>query len=60
MYFNEHGPPHFHALYSGHRIAVDIETGAVEGGFPPAALRLVIEWLGLHRAELRNNWVLAQ
>ena len=37
--------------------AIDIETLAVlAGAFPPAGLRLVVEWAGLHHAELSDNW----
>jgi hypothetical protein len=60
MYYNKHGPPHFHALHGGRRMTVEIESGAVRGDLPPTAVRLVLEWLALHRAELRQNWVLAR
>ena len=43
MFFNEHGPPHFHAVYGDHKITVEIESGTVRGTFPPRALRLVLE-----------------
>jgi hypothetical protein len=37
-----------------------IETGEVyAGSLPTRALRLVREWLELHRAEIRSNWELA-
>jgi hypothetical protein len=56
MFFNEHGPPHFHAVYGDHAITVEIETGTVRGVFPPRALRLVLEWATLHKQELLANW----
>ena len=37
-----------------------IADGAVEGNFPPRALGHVMEWWSLHRAELAENWRLAQ
>jgi hypothetical protein len=38
MYFGDHSPPHFHALYAGRKAVVDIETLAfIEGQFPPRA-----------------------
>jgi hypothetical protein len=56
MFFNEHGPPHFHAVYGEHKITVEIESGHVRGTFPARALRLVLEWASLHREELLANW----
>ena len=56
MFYTEHGLPHFHAEYGGRRISVEIDTGLVRGEFPPAALRLVLDWLALHRRELSDNW----
>ena len=56
MFYREHGVPHFHAVYGGHKITVEIESGAVRGTFPTRALRLVLEWANLHRAELLVNW----
>lgn len=59
MYHDDHGPPHFHAVYAGHKIKVDIHTGSTRGHFPPRALRLLMEWYHLHRAELAEDWALA-
>lgn len=36
-----------------------IEKGVVAGKFPKRALRLVLEWLDLHRDELLSDWELA-
>ena len=56
MFFNEHGPAHFHAVYGEHKVTVEIESGTIRGTFPPRALRLVLEWATLHRQELLANW----
>lgn len=57
MYFDEHGPPHFHAYYGGDEAAIAIETLAVtHGHLPRRALALVLEWAVEHRAELEENW----
>ena len=35
MFFDEHNPPHFHALYGEHEILIDIHTLAIFAGqFP--------------------------
>lgn len=57
MYFYDHEPPHFHAQYAEHHAVITIETGAVlVGELPSRALKLVLEWATLHRAELATNW----
>lgn len=54
--YNDHAPPHFHAVYSGYEITVDIKTRIITGKFPPRALKLVLEWSEMHELELLQNW----
>ncbi len=59
MYFlqSEHNPPHIHAIYNDDVAAIDFVTGKVlEGHLPPKAMRMVQEWIGLHRNELTTIW----
>ena len=59
MYFkqSEHNPPHIHALYGEYMGAIDIQTGnMLEGDLPTRALRLVQEWIELHRSDLLEIW----
>jgi len=57
MYFRDHAPPHFHAFYGGDEVVVDIQQlAAMEGGLPPRAFGLVIEWAAVHRQELLAAW----
>jgi len=57
MYFREHEPPHFHAVYGGDEALISIETMAlVSGWLPPRAMGLVIEWASLHKDKLKENW----
>ena len=60
MYWDDHQPAHFHARYGDYRIKVSLADGEVEGDFPGRALGHVLEWYGLHRAELDENWRLAR
>ena len=61
VYWREHGPPHFHAVYSGDEASISIEDQQVlNGRLPPRALGLVTEWAALHRDELRAVWTRAQ
>ena len=60
MYWVDHPPPHFHALYSVDEAIVSIADGSViAGSLPTIAMRLVREWLDLHREELEANWARA-
>jgi len=59
MYYRDHGPPHFHAVYAEFEITVEIERGVISGRFPRRALSLVLEWCLLHKAELLSDWRLA-
>ena len=57
MFFEDHNPPHFHAIYGEYEVLIDISTLAVfAGNLPPRALGLVIEWATQHQNELLNNW----
>jgi hypothetical protein len=60
MFYSEHGVAHFHAVYGEHEASIEIESGAVHGQLPQRALRLVLEWADLHKAELLENWQLAR
>lgn len=46
--------------YGEYEISVEVETGTIHGRFPPRALKLVLEWMNLHKAELLEDWQLAK
>jgi hypothetical protein len=57
MYYNDHWPSHFHALYGEQEAVYTIDTLEIlRGNLPRRAHSLVIEWATLHRIELRANW----
>jgi len=60
MNFKDHAPPHFHVWYGDYKITVTIRDGVVEGKMPGRALKLVFEWLELHREALLEEWEKAQ
>ncbi len=60
IYYNDHLPPHFHAKYGEYEVVVRIDDGVVEGRFPRRALRLVMEWYGMHPEEIMEDWLLAE
>jgi hypothetical protein len=57
MYYRDHNPPHFHAIYSEFEGILDIENNELIGGYlPPRVLGLVNEWTAMHQDELIVNW----
>ena len=57
LFFGDHPPPHFHAVYGEYVGLFNIETlEMIEGDLPKRARKLVIEWAGLHRNELIEMW----
>lgn len=56
MYVDDHNPPHFHVIHEGEEAMIDIKDGHITGSLPRRALRLVYEWLDLHKDELLENW----
>ena len=61
MFFNDHAPPHFHAVYGEFQATIEIESlQLLEGDLPKRALRLVLEWAELNRQDLLENWELCR
>jgi len=56
IYYRDHAPPHFHALYGEHEAIVIIESGLVTGDLPKRVRSLVEEWRVLRKAELISAW----
>jgi hypothetical protein len=56
MFYTEHGVPHVHADYAGQQASIEIASGVIHGQLSPTAMRIVLEWLTLHKAELLDNW----
>ena len=58
MFYRDHTPPHFHARYGDYEITVEVESGIVNGTFPPRALAM--SWNGTDCTRTRSgrigNW----
>lgn len=57
IYFDEHVPPHFHAIFAEHEAVVSIESlSVVEGKLPAAKLKKVLVWAAANQDLLRRKW----
>ena len=57
MFFQDHAPTHFQALYAEHEALIDIRALKImEGQLPRRALALVMEWAEAHQNELMEAW----
>lgn len=61
MFYKDHTPPHFHAVYAEHEAIIGIDPIRVlEGHLPRRVLSLVLEWAAMYQPELRHNWELTR
>ena len=61
MFFSDHAPPHFHAVYGDFQATIDMDClRVIEGELPRRALELVLDWAELHQEELLENWRLCR
>lgn len=60
IYWSDHMPPHFHALYGNSEVLVAIEELEVlKGTMASKQLKMILGWAAFHQEELRENWELA-
>lgn len=61
MFWRDHAPPHFHALYAEYEALIDLRNfSVIRGSLPGRAMALVLEWADHHRDELVENWDLCR
>ena len=57
VYYREHMPPHFHAIYGDAEALISIaDLSVLAGCLTPRAMGLVAEWAATHQGELRQVW----
>ena len=57
MFYNDHAPPHFHAIYGEYELVVGISPITIIVGKAPNRVRsMILEWTALHQQELLDNW----
>ncbi|MDA3894663.1 MAG: DUF4160 domain-containing protein, partial [Desulfobacteraceae bacterium] len=55
LFFGDHPPAHFHAVYGEHIGLFCIDTlEMIEGDLPNRAKKLVIEWANINKSELKR------
>lgn len=61
MFWGDHSPPHFHALYADYEIQMDIQTlEVIKGKMPKRALSLIRDWACENRKALLEDWDLCE
>jgi hypothetical protein len=61
LFWKDHAPPHFHALYAEHEAVIALKDFEIlRGSLPTRALVLVREWAREHSGELMEDWLLCQ
>jgi len=61
MYFDDHGPAHFHARHADGAAKIRIDTlEVIDSTLGRRHLRFVLAWAELHQGELADNWRLAR
>lgn len=57
MYFFDHNPPHFHAVYAEYQELIVIETlETYSGSIPTKQRKKVIEWAKENKDYLNKKW----
>lgn len=57
IYFDDHNPPHFHAIYAEHEELIIIENlETYAGSLPKKQRKKVIQWATNHQDFLWENW----
>ena len=61
MFWPDHPPPHFHALYAEFEARIAIDTlDVLTSDLPHRVLAEVLGWARSRQVELRENWTLCR
>ena len=53
LFFADHPPPHFHAIYGDYNALINLETlEIIEGDLPNRATKIVVKWVKIYQSEL--------
>ncbi len=58
LFFEDHGPPHFHAFIAEYELVVEIKNGHIRrGDLPTNKKKLVLKWAEENKKELMKIWI---
>ena len=57
LYFKDHNPPHFHAIFAEYDAIIEIQTARVIGGaLPPVKRKIILKWAKENKQVLLAIW----
>ena len=57
VYFKDHMPPHFHAIYNEYEVLIEISTLDVYSGYlPKKQLKRVLDYAKDNQAYIQGKW----
>jgi hypothetical protein len=57
LFFADHPPPNFQAIYGDYNALFNLETlEIIEGDLPNRATKMVVEWATIYQPELLKMW----
>ncbi|MBK8506062.1 MAG: DUF4160 domain-containing protein [Saprospiraceae bacterium] len=57
VFFEDHNPPHFHAIYNEYEELILIPSGeSLRGSIPAEQKRKLVEWLALNTNSIVQKW----
>ena len=57
LFFDDHNPPHFHALFAEYEAVIEIKTLRIlKGDLPRNKKQKILKWASLNEVELIEIW----
>ncbi len=57
LFFDDHNPPHFHAIIAEYDALIEIGTSNImKGNLPKNKRKLILEWAKENRDDLKSIW----
>lgn len=57
LYFRDHNPPHFHAIYAEYNALISIKTQIIlEGNLPKSKSKTILNWAKENEQILMKIW----
>lgn len=57
FYYNDHVPPHFHAIYAEYEVLIEIESLKIHrGSLPKPQQKKILKWAKANQAQLNEIW----